>query len=46
MRAMLTCFQSNDPAKQKLCSSKTKAMLGQNKSNTPARQKQFSFLKM
>ena len=39
MRAMLTCFQSNDPAKQKLCSSKTKAMLGQNKSYARAKQK-------
>ncbi len=36
---MLMCFQSNAPAKQKLCSSKTKAMLGQNKSYARAKQK-------
>jgi len=36
---MLTCFQSNAPAKRKLCSGKSKAMLGQNKSYAQARQK-------
>ncbi|MBR3010818.1 MAG: hypothetical protein IKH91_08420 [Prevotella sp.] len=42
MSAMLMCFQSNAPANQKLCSGKTKAMLGQNKSYAQARQKQFT----
>ena len=41
---MLTCFQSNAPAKRKLCSGKSKAMLGQNKSYAQARQKQFTII--
>ncbi|MBR0526422.1 MAG: hypothetical protein IJJ98_06985, partial [Prevotella sp.] len=40
--AILTCFQSNAPAKRKLCSGKSKAMLGQIKSYAPAKQKQFT----
>jgi hypothetical protein len=42
MSAMLTCFQSNAPAKQKQCSGITKAMLRHNKSYATARQKQFT----